>query len=174
MWPLSCSLRGSQGKRFILGVTLGTIPQGPSGTKRIQPKKAGYVKLDAQNLRKELSLHDLPKVRLVVHLLVSREPKQGTGTPTKPIKGHQKGENHLLNPESTWSASDGTILSQIFLNPSLYFLLFPANLQDKKQMQLLLLEWINSEILLCSTESCVQILTREHENGKKEYVYVYV
>ena len=30
-----------------------------------------------------------------------------------------------------------------------------------------LLEWISNEILLCSTEKYVQILTREHEYGRK-------
>ena len=40
--------------------------------------------------------------------------------------------------------------------------------------KLLLLEWINNEILLCSTENYVQILTSQHDNGRKNYVYMYV
>ena len=40
--------------------------------------------------------------------------------------------------------------------------------------KLLLLEWIDNEILLCSTENYVYILTTQHDNGKKKYVYMYV
>ena len=41
--------------------------------------------------------------------------------------------------------------------------------------KLLLLEWINNEILLCSsTENYVQIRIMEHDNGRKNYVYMYV
>ena len=36
--------------------------------------------------------------------------------------------------------------------------------------KLLLLEWINNEILLCSTENYVL----EHDNGRKKYIYMYV
>ena len=35
--------------------------------------------------------------------------------------------------------------------------------------KLLLLEWINNEILLYSTENYVSILTTEHDNGRKKY-----
>ena len=40
--------------------------------------------------------------------------------------------------------------------------------------KLLLLEWINNEILLCSTENYVQLPAIEHNNGRKKYVYMYV
>ena len=40
--------------------------------------------------------------------------------------------------------------------------------------KLLLLEWIYNEILLCSIENYVYILTSQHNNGRKNYVYMYV
>ena len=39
--------------------------------------------------------------------------------------------------------------------------------------KLLLLEWIYNEILLCSIEN-YEILTLQHNNGRKKYVYMYV
>ena len=41
-----------------------------------------------------------------------------------------------------------------------------------KRCKLLLLEWINNESLLCSTENYVYILTTEHHNGEKMYTYM--
>ena len=38
----------------------------------------------------------------------------------------------------------------------------------------LLLEWTDDEILLGSPENCVWILTVQHDNGRKNYVYMYV
>lgn len=43
-----------------------------------------------------------------------------------------------------------------------------------KGCKLLLLEWINNEILLCGTENYVQLLMMEHDNGREKYVYMYV
>ena len=40
--------------------------------------------------------------------------------------------------------------------------------------ELLLLEWIKNEILLCSTENYVQMLRKEHDNERKKYLYMYV
>ena len=40
--------------------------------------------------------------------------------------------------------------------------------------KLWLLEWISNEILLCSTENYVYILTMQQDNGRKNYVYMYV
>ena len=40
--------------------------------------------------------------------------------------------------------------------------------------KLLLLEWISNEILLCSIENYVEILTSQHNNGRKNYVYMYM
>ena len=38
--------------------------------------------------------------------------------------------------------------------------------------KLLLLKWINNEILLCRTENYVYILTTEHNNGRKNMLYM--
>ena len=40
--------------------------------------------------------------------------------------------------------------------------------------KLFLLEWTNNEILLWSTENYVWKLTPQHNNGRKNYVYMYV
>ena len=40
--------------------------------------------------------------------------------------------------------------------------------------QLLPLEWISNEILLCSTGNYVQSLMMEHDNGRKQNAYMYV
>ena len=40
--------------------------------------------------------------------------------------------------------------------------------------ELLLLEWISNEILLCSTKNYVQSLMTEHDNVRKKNVYMYV
>lgn len=37
---------------------------------------------------------------------------------------------------------------------------------------LLLLEWIDNEVLLCSIENYVWILTSRHNNGRKNYVHL--
>ena len=43
-----------------------------------------------------------------------------------------------------------------------------------KGSKLLLLGWINNEILLCSTENYVQLLMMENDKGRKNYVYMCV
>ena len=40
--------------------------------------------------------------------------------------------------------------------------------------KLLLLEWTNNEILLYNTENYIYILTMQHDNGRKNSVYMYV
>ena len=40
--------------------------------------------------------------------------------------------------------------------------------------KLLLLECINNEILLCSTENYVYSLMMEHDDGRKKNVYTYM
>ena len=41
-----------------------------------------------------------------------------------------------------------------------------------KECRLLLLEWINNEILLCNTENYVKLLMTEHDNERKNDVYM--
>ena len=43
-----------------------------------------------------------------------------------------------------------------------------------KGCKLLFLEWINNEIVLCSTENYVYLFTMQHDKARKNYVYMYV